>query len=237
MSERKIKVSLATMESHNHIIDDMERGVKIYERGGVEIMENEPGLYIARVPHKSEFKTVSVRFTRDGQDIEHHHCDCTWKYNEPPICRHVVAAVFAIQGYIPESKIELGKKYRIEHCVKYEDTAKVVGSGGLEVLATPRLIALMECAAYTLLEDALEDGQTSVGTNINIVHTAASPVGIMIEVEAEITSVRGRTITFEISANDEGGEIAKGTHTRVIVDVEKAKRKFPAERFDGKDYE
>ena len=154
-------------------------------------------------------------------------------YREPPLCRHVVAAVLAIQGDVVESVLEIGQTYWFESCVTEKDTARVIGSGDLEVLATPRLITLMEHAAYTLLEADLEEGQTSVGTNINVSHTAASPVGTLIEIEAKITSVRGRTINFTVSASDAGGKIGKGEHTRIIVDVkkfmEKARRRISAE--------
>ena len=221
MPERKINVTLATLESHNHIVGDIERGVKIYEHGGIDLMEREDGQYWAHVPHKGETKAVTVTFTPDGQDIEQHSCHCSFRASGNPVCRHVVAAVLAIQGGIPESELALGKRYWFASFVEDKDTAAAIGSGDLEVLATPRMIALMEHAACMALEDALDDGQTSVGTSINVSHTAASPVGIQIEIEAIITSVKGRSITFEVSASDEGGEIGRGTHTRVIVDGEK----------------
>jgi len=232
MSDNNIAVTLTTLESYNHIIGDIERGVKVYKSGGVEFDEREPGVYWARVPHKHGCKVVSVVFTRDGSDIKGHTCDCTLDYKNPPVCRHVVAAVLAIQGGIADTKLTLGASHRLEHFVTDKDTAEVVGSGGLEVLATPVMITLMERAAYILLEDLIEEGQTSVGTSINVSHTAASPVGITVEIEAKIISVKGRSITFDVSASDEGGEIGKGTHTRVIVDggklLEKAKRRISA---------
>ena len=80
------------------------------------------------------------------------------------------------------------------------------------------MIALMERAAYELLADALDEGQTSVGTHISVEHTAASPVGAHISAKATITSVRGRKIEFYITANDGKSEIGIGKHTRVIVD-------------------
>ena len=107
--EGKICVTIATLESHNHIIGDIERGIKIYERGEADLNEMEPGLYVGCIPHKGNtYKTVSLRFTRDGQDLDHHHCECCWN-NGNPICRHKVAAVLHLQGGIPESKLELGK--------------------------------------------------------------------------------------------------------------------------------
>jgi len=216
--ETKIGVTLVTLESHNHVAGDIERGVKIYNQGGVEFEERESGAYWARVPHKNDFKMVTVQFTRDGQDIEHYTCHCTIDYKDSPVCRHVVAAVLAIQGGVIESNLTLGKTYSFEFCVTEQYTAKSAGSGSLDILATPSMIAMMEHAACALLEDALDAGQTSVGTSANVAHTAASPVGIMAAAEAKITSARGRAITFEVSARDEAGEIGKGTHTRVIVD-------------------
>ena len=215
----EICITLVTLESHNHIVGDIDRGIKIYERGGIDIIEQEPGFYIARVPHKSDMKTVSIRFTSDGEDIEHHHCDCCWRSGNP-ICRHKVAAIFAIQGGIPKSNLELGKSYWFDYCISDKDTAKAVGIGDLDALANTVMIKLMEYAAYMLLEDTLEEGQISICTNTNVSHTSASPVGIMIEIEAKIISVRGHSIIIEVSASDEAGEIGKGTHTRYIVDEE-----------------
>jgi len=231
MLDKKISVTMATLQSHNHIVGDIERGVTIYNRGGVEFEEQEPNHFWAQVSHKGdETKSVTVTFTHDGQDIEHHFCHCSWRHGKnPPICRHVVAAVLAIQGGISESKLELEKSFWLEHFVADKDTAEAVGSGTLEVLATPVMITLMERAACTLLAGMLEEGQTSVGTSINVSHTVATPVGLTIETEAKIVSVQGRVITFAVSASDEAGEIGKGSHTRVIVDadqfIQKAKRR------------
>ena len=216
--DKKICITLATLESHNHIIDDIERGIKVYNQGSVEFEEREPNFYLARVPHKGQYKTVSVTLTSDGQDLEHYFCDCTRRYDEPPLCRHVTAAVLSIQGGICETKLALGTSYSFESIVTEQNTAKAVGSGDLDVFATPMMIAMMEQAACTVLAEGLEDGQTSVGTGINVSHTAASPVGIIVAAEAKVVSVRGWTITFEVSASDETGDIGKGTHTRVIVD-------------------
>ena len=105
--------------------------------------------------------------------------------------------------------------------VNENNTARMVGSGSLNVFATPMMIELMECAACAVLSDALEAGQTSVGTEVNVSHTAASPLGATITAVATITSVNGRRIEFAVSANDGVDEIGNGTHTRVIVDETK----------------
>jgi predicted thioesterase len=216
----RLAVTLTTLESHNHIVGDIEKGVKIFNRGGVGFNENESNFYLARVPNKDgSFKTVSVTFSRDGQDIEHHFCDCTMKDKYPPVCRHVIAAVLAIQGGIIESRLTLGKTAIVKDIVNDSNTAKTVGSGSLNVYATPMLVALMEHAACDCIADALEPNETSVGTEINISHTAASPLGREISASATIKSVFGRKIEFAVKASDSAGEIGNGKHTRVIVDA------------------
>jgi hypothetical protein len=126
----KIAVTMATLESHNHIMGDIERGVKIYERGSVDFMEQEPGRFVAKVPHKGKgFKTAMVTFTRDGRDIDEHHCSCGWRSSGNPLCRHVVALVLAIQGGIVDSKIVIGKSATVSAKVNESNTALAVGSG------------------------------------------------------------------------------------------------------------
>ena len=218
MEDSKFAVTLATLESHNHIIGDIERGAKIYQRGGVEFSEQEPGHYWARVPHKGEVKTASVTFTRDGTDLDGFYCDCSWRSRGKPVCRHVVAAVLAIQGGLVESRITIGKTATVSTTITSQDTAKAVGSGSLDIFATPMMIALMERAACECLTDCLEPGQTSVGTKINAAHTAASPVGAEVTATATIEAVFGRRIEFNVTANDGAGEIGSGKHTRMIVD-------------------
>lgn len=157
----KIAVTLPTLESRNHIVGDIERGVKIYSRGGVEFEEREPNDYWARVPHKgNRAKAVFITFARNGQSVERHYCDCIRDYGKnPPICRHVVAAVLAIQGGIVETLITLGKTASVGTTVTGQNTACAVGSGSLDVFATPMMIALMEHAANEALSDALARGK------------------------------------------------------------------------------
>ena len=218
----KISITLPSLESCNHIVGDIERGVKIYNRGGVQFDEREPNYYWAKVPHKgNDTKMVSLTFAPDGQEIEQHYCDCIRSYSKnPPICRHVVAAVLAIQGGIVQTGISLGLNESVNTTVVEQNTARAVGSGSLDVFATPMMVALMERAACEALSGAVGEGQTSVGTSIDVKHTAASPIGSNITATATVVSVRGRTIGFEVTARDEKGEIGRGKHTRVIVEVE-----------------
>lgn len=118
-------------------------------------------------------------------------------------------------------EITVGLKGEASTLVEREDTAKEVGSGDLLVYATPCMVALMEGAACDALSGHLENDQTSVGTFLSIDHISATPVGLEVRTEAEVTAVEGKTITFQIRAFDEAGEIGHGTHKRVIVNSQK----------------
>ena len=118
-------------------------------------------------------------------------------------------------------EITVGMKGEVFTQVEREDTAKEVGSGDLLVYATPCMVALMEGAACEAIANALSDAQTTVGTMLNIEHISATPVGLEVRAEAEVTAVEGKVITFTVTAFDEAGEIGKGTHKRVIVNSQK----------------
>jgi predicted thioesterase len=122
---------------------------------------------------------------------------------------------------VEDTKIAVAKTGTANMTVDENVTARAIGSGSLDVLATPMMIALMERAACAGLSDALEEGQTSVGTQINVSHTAASPIGAKITATATITGVSGRKIEFAVTASDGVKEIGIGTHTRVVVDEAK----------------
>ena len=118
-------------------------------------------------------------------------------------------------------EITVGMKGEVSTVVEREDTAKEVGSGSLLVYATPCMVALMEGAACEAIEEAMDDTKTTVGTELNIQHVSATPVGLDVRAEAVVTAVDGKVITFEIHAYDEAGEIGKGTHKRVVVPTQK----------------
>ena len=113
--------------------------------------------------------------------------------------------------------IEVGMKGEVSTVAEKSDTALEVGSGSLLVYATPCMVALMEGAACEAIEDAIPEGQTTVGIELNIQHLSATPVGLEVRAEAEVTAVEGKVITFSVTAYDEAGEIGKGTHKRVLV--------------------
>ena len=118
-------------------------------------------------------------------------------------------------------EITVGMKGEVATLAEREDTAKEVGSGSLLVYATPCMVALMEGAACEAIQEALSDTQTTVGTELNIQHISATPVGLDVRAEAEVTAVEGKVITFAVRAFDEVGEIGNGTHKRVIVNTQK----------------
>ncbi|NLO96476.1 MAG: thioesterase family protein [Peptococcaceae bacterium] len=112
-----------------------------------------------------------------------------------------------------------GLKGKSESIVTEEKTAKFVGSGELEVLATPMLAALMENAAVRALN--LPEDQTSVGTYLNLKHLAPTPVGMEGWAEAEVIKTEGRKIIFKVVAFDEKEKIGEGEHERVVVSKDK----------------
>ncbi len=114
-----------------------------------------------------------------------------------------------------------GLEGRAETTVELADTALEVGSGSLRVYATPCMAALMEGAACDCLEGFLPEGQTSVGTALDLKHSAATPVGMSVWAVAKLTAVEGRKLTFEIEAFDEAGRIGSAAHERFIVNEER----------------
>lgn len=105
----------------------------------------------------------------------------------------------------------------VEHC----HTALALGSGDLEVVATPAMVALMENAALKAVENHLPEGSTTVGSQIETTHLRPSPVGATLSATATLTAIDGRKLTFHIEAADEKGIVGQGTHTRFIVDRQK----------------
>ena len=112
-------------------------------------------------------------------------------------------------------------KANVTEMVTDLNTAKTVGSGSLPVYATPAMLALIEKASCSALEGILNDGETSVGTLLNVKHLAATPVGMQVTATAELIERDGRRLVFKVSANDECGLIGEGIHERFIVFSEK----------------
>src|SRR3954469_15073696 len=102
-----------------------------------------------------------------------------------------------------------------------EHTAPSIGSGRVHVLATPVMINLMEAAALDAIERLLPPGHQSLGTHLNVGHYAATPVGMGLRATAVVTRVDDRTIQFRVEAFDDNERVGDGTHTRVVVNVER----------------
>ncbi len=117
--------------------------------------------------------------------------------------------------------IETGIKGRAETVVSESNTAITMGSGDLSVFATPGMIALMEKAAAGSIAPLLDEGQSSVGTKVEITHDAATPLGMRVWAESEVIAVEGRKVTFKVEAFDEAGKIGGGTHERFVIAAEK----------------
>lgn len=117
--------------------------------------------------------------------------------------------------------VTVGLKSRAETLVNGSNTANAVGSGLVPVFATPCMIALMENASVRAIQPRLEEGESTVGTRMDISHDAPTPVGMKVWAEARVTAVDGRKITLDVAAYDEKGIIGQGTHERFIIRPDK----------------
>ena len=117
--------------------------------------------------------------------------------------------------------LKVGMKGYAETVVSMENTAKKMGSGTLNVFATPAMVALMEEASWKCVTAELEPGMGTVGTSMQIKHVAATPLGMKVTAECELLEVDGRRLVFSVQASDEAGVIGNGTHERFIVAQEK----------------
>ena len=126
--------------------------------------------------------------------------------------------------------LTVGSKGKAETVVTETNTAAAVGSGLVPVFATPYMIALMENAAVNAVQTGLEPGQGTVGTRLEVTHDAATPVGMKVWAEAELTAVEGKKLTFAVKAFDEAGPIGGGVHERFIITVDRFLAKAEAKK-------
>ena len=117
--------------------------------------------------------------------------------------------------------MEIGLIVTSTTVVDNTNTAVALGSGDMEVFATPAMVALMENAAMNAVAPHLETGQTTVGIEISTTHIKASALGATITATATLTAIEGRKLTFAVTALDGDNIIGEGTHTRFIVDRER----------------
>ena len=117
--------------------------------------------------------------------------------------------------------VTVGSKGRSESVVTEHNTACAVGRGLVPVFATPYMVAMMENAAVNAVQGALEQGQGTVGTRLDVTHDAATPIGMKVWAEAEVTAVDRKKITLSVKAYDEAGPIGGGVHERFVIDTDR----------------
>ena len=105
--------------------------------------------------------------------------------------------------------------------VSKEMLASAVGSGAADVFSTPMMIALMEKAAFLNLQQFLDEGESSVGMEISVKHTSATPLGMEVYATSEITAIDGKKVDFKMEAYDSCGLIGEATHSRFVINAEK----------------
>lgn len=109
--------------------------------------------------------------------------------------------------------------------VSEENSAKTMGSGTLDVFATPAMTALMEKTAWMSVAPFLAEGQGTVGTRLDITHDSPTPFGMTVTCDSELVEVDGRRLVFEVTVKDGSGVIGKGRHERYIVDQKRFQAK------------
>ncbi len=117
--------------------------------------------------------------------------------------------------------VQPGLEGQVVELVTEENTARHLGSGGVSVLATPRMILLMERAGVAAVDHLLPEGYRTVGAHLDVSHLAPTPVGLTVTARAELIEVDGRRLTFRVEAHDGVELVGEGTHQRYIVSVER----------------
>ncbi len=118
----------------------------------------------------------------------------------------------------------------VQAMVSEENTAKHLGSGGVEVFATPAMVMLMERAGVAAVDHLLPEGQCTVGVHLDVKHLAATPQGMIVTARAELTEVDGKRLTFQVEAFDDQEKVGEGTHQRVIIDLERFRKRVEDKR-------
>ena len=126
--------------------------------------------------------------------------------------------------------LEIGIKGQVEFTADENGSAKAMGSGALDVLATPKMIAMLEKAAWESVQPYLEEGCGTVGTLMNVTHDAATPLGMKVTCISELVQIEGKKLIFKVEALDEKGHIGGGMHERFIVNSEKFQAKTDGKR-------
>ena len=122
--------------------------------------------------------------------------------------------------------LQPGIKGHKEQVVTPAMSAARVGSGLVDVFATPMLVALVEQTCYESVLPHLDEGQGTVGTLVNVSHVSATPIGMRVWCDSELVEVDRRRLVFHMQAYDEAGLIGEGTHERFVIDTERFMQKL-----------
>lgn len=125
-----------------------------------------------------------------------------------------------------EALLKTGISLELAKKVEASDSAAAYGSGMVSVFATPAMIALMEKTCLQLVLPMLPEGSNTVGTEVNVRHLKATPLGMIVRCIATLIEIEGRKLVFELEVFDETGLIGEGTHTRFIIDVKRFMEKI-----------
>ena len=126
--------------------------------------------------------------------------------------------------------IPIGAQGRHEMIVTSEVAISFLNNEEARVLATPWLIAFLEMTARDTVKPFLSDDEDTVGTQVNVSHLAATPMGLKAVFEAEVLQVEGQRVLFRVAAHDDRDRIAEGTHERFVIDVKRFARKVQAKK-------
>jgi predicted thioesterase len=124
-----------------------------------------------------------------------------------------------------ELAIAVGATSTFEKVSEPRDSAAAVASGALDVFSTPSLVALFEQTALLAVDPTLPDGFGTVGTEVSVRHTKATPIGSKVRCTVEVTAVEGRRVSFSGEMWDESGRIGDGAHTRFVVNKEEFRKR------------
>jgi predicted thioesterase len=129
-----------------------------------------------------------------------------------------------------DAKLSIGMTGEKKEPVTEDNTAVKYGSGSISVYATPAMVGLMEGACIHAIEPYLAEGTSTVGIDLKIKHTAATPVGMTVRAVAELTEIDGKRLVFAVKAFDDKEQVGSGTHERFIVTTQKFLQKVEAKK-------
>jgi len=127
-------------------------------------------------------------------------------------------------------ELTIGLKNEIEMTVEEKNLASFKGSGAADVFATPDMLLLMEGTCFRLTEKYLNENESTVGTNANFKHMAATPLGMKVKCECELIEIDRRRLVFKVDVYDEKEKVGEGTHERFIIDKAKFEAKAAAKK-------